>query len=117
MRIHFPTLGIAGAGVEPTSNGAGSPHACVGWATEAPVRMEAVRGHSPGGGPVVGRWCIEGCGHKGGVDAHLPNRCTLLTTGNVPAELKHIWIHLKAEEWEKVLMDHPDDGSVAYLLS
>ena len=70
MRIHFPTLEIAGVGVEPTSNGAGSPHACVGWATEAPVRMEAVRGHSPGGGPVVGLWCIEGCGHKGG-KAHL----------------------------------------------
>ena len=34
------------------------------------------------------------------------NRCTFLTTGNVPAELKHILIHLKAEEWEKVLMDH-----------
>ena len=65
MRIHFPTLEIAGVGVEPTSNGAGSPHACVGWATEAPVRMEAVRGHSPGGGPVVGRTCIRGCGHKG----------------------------------------------------
>ena len=45
------------------------------------------------------------------------NRCTLLTTGNVPAELKHIVIHLKAEEWEKVLMDHPDDGFVAFLLS
>ena len=45
------------------------------------------------------------------------NRCTLLTTGNVPAELKHILIRLKAEEWEKVLMDHPDDGCVAYLLS
>ena len=33
------------------------------------------------------------------------NRCTLLTTGNVPAELKHILIHLKAE-MEKVFMDH-----------
>ncbi|KAL5489186.1 hypothetical protein EMCRGX_G018251 [Ephydatia muelleri] len=43
------SLGIAGVGVEPTSNGAGSPPACAGWATEAPVRMEAVRGHSPGG--------------------------------------------------------------------
>ena len=63
--MHFPTLEIAGVGVEPTSNGAGSPHACAGWATEAPVRMEAVRGHSPGGGPVVGRTCIKGCGHKG----------------------------------------------------
>ena len=45
------------------------------------------------------------------------NTCTLLTTGNVPAELKHTLIHLKAEEWEKVLMDHPDDGFVAFLLS
>ena len=56
--------------MEPTSNGAGSPHACVGWATEAPVRMEAVRGHSPGGGPVVGLWCIPRCLQKGG-GAHL----------------------------------------------
>ena len=45
------------------------------------------------------------------------NRCTSLTTGNVPAELKHILIYLKAEEREKVLMDLPDDGFVAYLLS
>eukprot|EP00731_Ephydatia_muelleri_P004598 Em0002g774a len=44
-------------------------------------------------------------------------KCTSLTTGNVPAELKHILIYLKAEEREKVLMDLPDDGFVAYLLS
>ena len=70
MRIHFPTLGIAGVGVEPTSNGAGSPHACAGWATVVPVRMEAMRGHSPGNGSHMhqGVWpqgCIKGCGHKG----------------------------------------------------
>ena len=41
------------------------------------------------------------------------NRCTLLTTGNVPAELKHILIHLK----QRSAYGPPDDGFVAYLLS
>ena len=65
MRIHFPTLGIAGVGVEPTSNGAGSSHACAGWATEAPVRMKAVRGHSPGGGLLLASGAFQGAAKKG----------------------------------------------------
>ena len=32
----------AEVGVEPTSNGAGSPHACAGWSTEAPVTLQVV---------------------------------------------------------------------------
>ena len=45
---------------------------------EAPVRMEAVRGHSPGGGPVVGHRCIRGVVTRG-VGAHrLQERSCLL---------------------------------------
>ncbi|KAL5477312.1 hypothetical protein EMCRGX_G024096 [Ephydatia muelleri] len=45
------------------------------------------------------------------------NRCTPLIPNKGPAELQNISTPLKAEEWEKALVGHPDEDLVAYIVS